>query len=298
MTDRSAQFSATCASSKAGSVVTRALWGERTGTQVPTDRTNWVELRPMDIVEGLTTTEAACGKVRRSPVLPPRIRTMHAHFRTLSFLTLGASLLLGACTIIQDPVTPINPPARREPAPPPASPPPPAATVATPAPPVATPATPADPGVAVPAPPVATPVPGTTADPAPPVRPKTPIGTVKPKRPGMRIPRLPIRPRPAPGTEPKQPGHVSPTLPKQPVKPGPAGNGRADGTACSTSSECASGICEGMGCGWNQGKCAPAQRSCTRDLRVFCGCDGKDFQSSSTCPGRVFRSPGSCNQRR
>jgi len=252
----------------------------------------------MDIDEGLTTTEATCGKVGVD-LLPPRIRTMHAHFRTLSLLTLSASMLLGACTIIEDPVTPINPPARREPAPPPASPPPPAEPgVAVPAPPVVTPATPAEPGVAVPAPPVATPVPGTTAE--PPVQPTTPIGPAKPKRPIMKIPHFPARPRPAPGTEPKAPGRdVSPAPPKRPpVEAAPAGNGRADGTACSTSSQCASGICEGMGCGWDQGKCAPAQRSCTRDLRIFCGCDGKDFQSSSTCPGRVFRHPGSCNPQR
>jgi hypothetical protein len=220
---------------------------------------------------------------------------MHAHFRTLSLLTLSASMLLGACTIIEDPVTPINPPARREPAPPPASPPPPAATVATPAPPVATPA---EPGVAVPAPPVATPVPGATAEPTPPVQPTPPIGTVKPKRPEMKIPRFPARPRP-PGTKPKPPPGRDTPAPTPPSKRQPGvGSGRADGTACSTSSQCASGICEGMGCGWNQGKCAPAQRSCTRDLRVFCGCDGKDFQGSSTCPGRVFRHPGSCTPHR
>jgi hypothetical protein len=74
-------------------------------------------------------------------------------------------------------------------------------------------------------------------------------------------------------------------------------------------SECASGVCEGVGCpgertgssGWvaltPTGACAPARRSCTPDRRAYCGCDGKTFYASSTCPGRRFVSAGACPAR-
>jgi hypothetical protein len=39
----------------------------------------------------------------------------------------------------------------------------------------------------------------------------------------------------------------------------------------------------------------PAQRACTRDLRLYCGCDGKDFRASGSCPGQVFLHPGACD---
>jgi len=69
---------------------------------------------------------------------------------------------------------------------------------------------------------------------------------------------------------------------------------RAAGAACSRGSECASGVCEGRGCGPDQAHCARRKRSCTRDLRPYCGCDGSTFRTSGSCPGRPFRHRGSC----
>jgi hypothetical protein len=89
----------------------------------------------------------------------------------------------------------------------------------------------------------------------------------------------------------------------QPAQPGPTTDptptpkptsGRADGAACNASDECASGICEGEGCGDNQGTCAPKARGCTRDLRQYCGCDGKTFQASGSCPGQRFSKRDAC----
>lgn len=68
----------------------------------------------------------------------------------------------------------------------------------------------------------------------------------------------------------------------------------ADGSSCSSGDECMSGICEGMGCGPRQGRCMPKERACTRDLRVYCGCDGQEFRASGRCPGRTFLHPGPC----
>jgi len=73
-----------------------------------------------------------------------------------------------------------------------------------------------------------------------------------------------------------------------------ADGSRADGAACSTGGECASGICEGEGCEPDRGRCAAKTRECTRDLRFYCGCDGKTFDSSGSCPGRTFSHRGKC----
>jgi hypothetical protein len=70
---------------------------------------------------------------------------------------------------------------------------------------------------------------------------------------------------------------------------------RADGESCFAATDCASGVCEGQGCGDQQpGTCAPAQRACTRDLRPYCGCDGKTFRTSGSCPGRRYHAKGEC----
>ena len=69
----------------------------------------------------------------------------------------------------------------------------------------------------------------------------------------------------------------------------------ADGTACSAGSDCRSGVCEGEGCGAKQGVCAARNRSCTRDRRPYCGCDGKTFYSSGSCPGGRFANRGACS---
>ncbi len=103
----------------------------------------------------------------------------------------------------------------------------------------------------------------------------------------------------------KDPGAVQDTHPT-PVNPPPTGGEgagldpkgegkKADGADCLAADECVSGICEGQGCADNQpGKCMPRARGCTRDLRSYCGCDGKTFQTSGSCPGRRFASRGRC----
>ena len=69
----------------------------------------------------------------------------------------------------------------------------------------------------------------------------------------------------------------------------------ADGAACSVAADCMSGTCEGLGCGDKNGKCAPQRRACTRDLRAYCGCDGKTFHGSGSCPGERFSKRGECS---
>ena len=67
------------------------------------------------------------------------------------------------------------------------------------------------------------------------------------------------------------------------------GKGVRDGGACERGDQCASGVCEGEGCGPDRkGVCMSQNRSCTRDLRAFCGCDGQTFRASGSCPGRRF----------
>ncbi|HWU90127.1 MAG TPA: hypothetical protein VN253_22845, partial [Kofleriaceae bacterium] len=71
--------------------------------------------------------------------------------------------------------------------------------------------------------------------------------------------------------------------------------GSPDGAACLTEADCASGICEGEGCTDDQpGLCKPVTRACTRDLRPYCGCDGKRFDASGSCPGRRYAATGRC----
>ncbi len=69
---------------------------------------------------------------------------------------------------------------------------------------------------------------------------------------------------------------------------------RPAGASCDTADDCESGICEGMGCGPGEGVCAAKRRACTRDLRPYCGCDGKTFRASGTCPNRRFSKRGEC----
>lgn len=99
---------------------------------------------------------------------------------------------------------------------------------------------------------------------------------------------------------PSQPGTTTgvaePLVPPDPSPSSPNGSaaGQPDGAACLVSADCASGICEGPGCTEQPGTCAPRQRACTKDLREYCGCDGKTFQSSGSCPGSRYQSPGAC----
>jgi hypothetical protein len=70
---------------------------------------------------------------------------------------------------------------------------------------------------------------------------------------------------------------------------------RANATTCTTADQCTSGVCEGMGCGPEQGLCVAKVRACTYDLRTYCGCDGANFSGSGTCPGRTYASKGACD---
>ena len=127
-------------------------------------------------------------------------------------------------------------------------------------------------------------------DPGQPTQPETaaPGSDAMPK-PGQARP--PVRGREG---DPVRPEHAGPTDKGNP----PPARQLADGSACSNGGECASGTCEGMGCGPGQGRCMPAQRACTRDLRLYCGCDGKEFRASGSCPGQVFLHPGACDSGR
>lgn len=75
---------------------------------------------------------------------------------------------------------------------------------------------------------------------------------------------------------------------------GPCTTRLADGDACTTADQCASGVCEGEGCGDANGVCAPRNRACTKDLRAYCGCDGQTFRTSGSCPGQRFSHRGEC----
>ena len=91
------------------------------------------------------------------------------------------------------------------------------------------------------------------------------------------------------------PGAVQDTDPLPPATPPPAESKKADGAACFLGDECSSGICEGQGCGeTTPGKCMPRARGCTRDLRTYCGCDGKTFQASGSCPGQRYSMREKC----
>lgn len=65
---------------------------------------------------------------------------------------------------------------------------------------------------------------------------------------------------------------------------------------CRTGTECASGICEGKGCGEDAlGRCSSATgRICPTDLVLYCSCDGQTFEGSSGCPGQRYAHVGSC----
>jgi hypothetical protein len=103
-------------------------------------------------------------------------------------------------------------------------------------------------------------------------------------------------PKPVPPAPAPQPGFTPPDEP--PPRPGSGSSatagGGATGAACTAGADCASGICEGEGCGAGQGKCAAAKRACTYDLQTYCGCDGNTFDASGTCPERRYSHRGAC----
>lgn len=74
--------------------------------------------------------------------------------------------------------------------------------------------------------------------------------------------------------------------------PGPS---LPDGPLCDSNADCGEGmVCEGVGCGPNEGRCVGQDRMCTRDLAQYCGCDGQLFQSSGSCPGARYAYTGPC----
>ena len=77
---------------------------------------------------------------------------------------------------------------------------------------------------------------------------------------------------------------LSPVKPITPVK------------VCKSSADCAQGErCNFVpGCG-TPSQCVP-DTGCTKDLVPYCGCDGKVFEASGTCPGLAFSKKGGCGQ--
>ncbi len=108
------------------------------------------------------------------------------------------------------------------------------------------------------------------------------------------------RPVTAKATTDPTPHAVAPTATVTGTTPKPnvaavAAAKKVAGVSCQQGSECESGTCEGLGCDEaSPGKCAPAKRMCTMDLRTFCGCDGKTFQGSGSCPKHRYKAAGPC----
>lgn len=84
-----------------------------------------------------------------------------------------------------------------------------------------------------------------------------------------------------------------PDEPREEATP-PTGGSRPADVACTEHTDCESGICEGLGCGPDEGRCALADRMCTFDYVPYCGCDGVTFQASGSCPGERFSARGPC----
>jgi hypothetical protein len=106
-----------------------------------------------------------------------------------------------------------------------------------------------------------------------------------------------VTPPPPPVAAPAPAAPPAPVTPENVVAaPRREGNpkGKDEGIACSAGKECKSGTCEGQGCGFNAGRCAPASRACTKDLVQYCGCNGETFGASGSCPGRTYRAKGAC----
>jgi len=117
-------------------------------------------------------------------------------------------------------------------------------------------------------------------------------------------PSSPPAPEPMPPEEPavNSPGAAEPAgsgvMPELEAAPssGDAASLRADGAACTEASQCASGICEGEGCSAEKGRCASKVAPCTRDLVTYCGCDGRTFQASGSCPRQRYAHRGACGE--
>jgi hypothetical protein len=108
---------------------------------------------------------------------------------------------------------------------------------------------------------------------------------------------VPPAPIPATGYDPPPPDHhpVVGTSSGTGSGTGSVGvSGASNGAACTASTECASGLCEGQGCGAGQGRCVARDRSCTFDIQAYCGCDGTTFDASGSCPERRYQHRGAC----
>lgn len=69
---------------------------------------------------------------------------------------------------------------------------------------------------------------------------------------------------------------------------------------CNTGADCASGVCYGLGCGANEGKCRSAKGyNCTGHILSVCSCKGETvpydcdqrFSSTGPCPGTPGTGP-------
>lgn len=109
-------------------------------------------------------------------------------------------------------------------------------------------------------------------------------------------PAAPVHAAPPPSAVAAPADGVSGVLPATPptIKGEPP-SGLTDGAACRTGDDCASGVCEGVGCGDDAlGACQPELRACTKDYSPMCGCDGATFHGSSSCPRVRYAHRGPC----
>lgn len=75
------------------------------------------------------------------------------------------------------------------------------------------------------------------------------------------------------------------------------GTKRPTGAFCLKAGDCASKLCEGMGCDDDHpGVCADKQRACTADVVQYCTCDGGTITGSSSCPGARYAKRGTCDE--
>jgi hypothetical protein len=112
---------------------------------------------------------------------------------------------------------------------------------------------------------------------------------------------VPPSPPPSAGYEPPEPDEPPPPPPVEDPDasvaeaPPPASGPKPDGSACLAASDCASNVCEGLGCGADTpGVCAPAKRGCTKDRRAYCNCAGITFYGSGSCPGQRYSAKAAC----
>jgi hypothetical protein len=102
-------------------------------------------------------------------------------------------------------------------------------------------------------------------------------------------------PQNGPQRSPPSPAPSEGYTPPPPVDSGPVKASPGIGDTCLSAADCASGVCEGQGCGDDTpGTCVEASRACTRDYREYCGCDGQTFHASGSCPGQRYAASGAC----